>query len=107
MKYLIHEVMHCRRGKVPEVLQDLKITNQALLNMGLITGGRFYVDCSDRFDTLVFDQETDSLDKYLDTERGFYKNMARNSGIWLTESITIQCLATVRYSRFSSSTTNY
>jgi hypothetical protein len=79
MKYLIHEVMHCRRGKVPEVLQDLKIVNQALLNMGLITGGRFYADFSDRFDTIVFDQETDSLDKYFDAERGFYKNMRQES----------------------------
>jgi hypothetical protein len=80
MKYLIHEVMHCRRGKVPEVLQDLKIVNQALLNMGLITtSGRFYADFSDRFDTIVFDQETESLDKYLDAERGFYKNMDQES----------------------------
>jgi hypothetical protein len=79
MKYLIHEVMHCRRGKVPEVLQDLKIVNQALLNMSLITSGRFYADFSDRFDTIVFDQETDSLDKYLDAERGFYKEMDQES----------------------------
>jgi hypothetical protein len=80
MKYLIHEVMHCGRGKVPEILQDLKIVNQALLNMGLITtSGRFYVDFSDRFDTIVFDQETDSLDKYFNAEREFYKDMDPDS----------------------------
>ena len=80
MKYLIHEVVHCRRGKVPEVLQDLKIINQALLNMGLITtSGRFYADFSDRFDTVVFDQETESLDTYFNAEREFYKNMDQES----------------------------
>jgi hypothetical protein len=80
MKYLIHEVVHCRRGKVPEVLQDLKIINQALLNMGLITtSGRFYADFSDRFDTVVFDHETESLDKYFNAEREFYQNMDQES----------------------------
>jgi len=72
--YLIHEVMHCRRGKVPEVLKDLKIVNQFLTSHGLIKNGKLYLDFSDRMDTIVFDHETDSLDQYFAAERGAYVN---------------------------------
>jgi hypothetical protein len=64
--------MHCRRGKVPEVLKDLKFVNQFLTGHGLIKNGKIYLDISDRMDTIVFDHETDSLDQYYTAQRGAY-----------------------------------
>ena len=72
MTYLIHEVMQCRRGKAPEVLECLKAVNDFLTGAGLIKNGKIYADFSDRMDTLIFDHETDSLDKYFEAERGAY-----------------------------------
>ena len=72
MTYLIHEVFHCRRGMVPEVLQDIKTVNQFLTSYGLIKNGKIYLDFSDRMDTIVYDCETDSLDQYFAAERAAY-----------------------------------
>ena len=74
MTYLIHEVFHCRRGMVPEVLKDLKTVNQFLTSHGLTKNGKIGLDFSDRMDTIVFDSETDSLDKYFGAERAAYVN---------------------------------
>ena len=70
--YLVHEVFHCRRGKVPEVLEILKLVNKSMTDSGLVRNGRIYADFSDRMDTLVYDCETDSMDQYYKTERSNY-----------------------------------
>ena len=76
MTYLIHEVFHCRRGMVPEVLKDIKAVNQMLTSYSLIKNGKIYLDFSDRMDTIVYDHETDSLDQYFAGERGAYVDPA-------------------------------
>ncbi len=52
MKYMQREVMHCRRGKAPEVVEDLKAINQVFVDMGNTTG-KIYVDITGRYDTVI------------------------------------------------------
>ena len=78
MAYLVHEVFHCRRGKVPEVLADLKVVNKSMTDAGLVRNGRIYADFSDRMDTLVYDCEVDSMDQYYQTERAHYFDPSPN-----------------------------
>ena len=69
--FLQREVMHCQRGKVPEILADLKVINQIFVNMGNTTG-KIYVDITGRFDTVVHEVEVESLDQFFTFERGIY-----------------------------------
>ena len=67
MTYLIHEVMQCRRGKAPEVLECLKAVNEFLTGAGLIKNGKIYADFSDR----TFDQRRGSVGLYSISWRSF------------------------------------
>ncbi len=71
MKYMQREVMHCHRGKAPEIVEDLKAVNQVFVDMGNTTG-KIYVDISGRYDTVIWEVEVDSLDQFYTFERGFY-----------------------------------
>lgn len=71
MRYMIRETYNCRRGKVPEYLEDLKIINDMFIKMGNSTG-KIYVDITERLDTVYHTWEVDSLDEYFSFERGIY-----------------------------------
>ena len=71
--FLQREVVHCQRGKVPEILADMKAINQIFINMGNTTG-KIYVDITGRFDTVVHEVEVESLDQFFTFERGVYVN---------------------------------
>ncbi len=74
MRYMIREVFECKRGKVPEIVNDLKIIVDALKNQG-IPDHKIYVDFTDRMDTVIHEYEVDSLDQYFAGQRGFYVNI--------------------------------
>ena len=61
MKYMQRDVMHCRRGKAPEIVEDLKAVNQTFVDMGNTTG-KIYVDITGRYDTVIWEVVGDSLD---------------------------------------------
>ncbi len=69
--HMMHQVWHARRGKAPEIVEDLKAINGILISMGNTTG-RIYVDMTGRFDTVVWNLEVESLDEYYKLERGVY-----------------------------------
>ncbi len=71
---MIREVFECKRGKVPEIVNDLKIIVDALKNQG-IPDHKIYVDFTDRMDTVIHEYEVDSLDQYFAGQRGFYVNI--------------------------------
>ena len=75
MRYLIREVFHCKRGKVPVILDDVKIIIEVLKSQG-ITDHKLYVDIAERMDTVVHEYEVDSLDQYFTFERGVFVNPA-------------------------------
>jgi uncharacterized protein YcgL (UPF0745 family) len=75
MRYMIREVFECKRGKAPEIVNDLKIIVDALKNQG-IPDHKIYVDITERMDTVIHEYEVDSLDQYFTNQRGFYINLA-------------------------------
>ena len=75
MRYMIREVFHCKRGKVPVILDDLKIIIEIMKSQG-ITDQKLYVDIAQDMDTVYHEYEVDSLDKYFTFERGIFVNPA-------------------------------
>ena len=73
MRYMIREVFHCKRGKVPVILDDLKIIIEVMKSQG-ITDQKLYVDIAEHMDMVVHEYEVDSLDQYFTFERGFFVN---------------------------------
>ena len=71
--YLLRHTWHARRGKAPEIVEDVKTVNQMFVGMGNTTG-RIHVDMSGRFDTVVWQVEVESLDEFFKLERGVYVN---------------------------------
>ena len=61
--YMIREVWYCKRGKAPEIAEDMKKANQLFVSQGNTTG-RILVDVSGRMDTVVFQFEVESLDRF-------------------------------------------
>ena len=73
MRYMIREVFHCKRGKVPVILDDVKIIIEFMKSQG-ITDHKLYVDIAQDMDTVFHEYEVDSLDKYFAFERGIFVN---------------------------------
>ncbi len=76
--FMQREVLHCQRGKAPEIVADLKVLNQIFVNMGNTTG-KIYVDITGRYDTVIWEIEVESLDQFFTFEREFYVDMDENS----------------------------
>ena len=74
MKYMIRDVFTCKRGKVPEYLELLKIVVGYMRSIG-ITEQKVYADIAESMDTIFHEMEVDSLDEYFNMERGFFVDM--------------------------------
>jgi len=74
MRYLVREVFHCGRGKVPELLEYVKAVDQQMTDAGLVNNSRICVDVTGRFDTLVYEGEAESLDAAFGAERAIFAN---------------------------------
>ena len=74
MKYMIRDVFTCKRGKVPEYLELLKIVVGYMRSIG-ITEQKVYADIAESMDTIFHEMEVDSLDSYFELERGFFVDM--------------------------------
>jgi len=70
---MIREVFHCKRGKVPVILDDVKIIIEFMKGQG-ITAHKLYVDIAQDMDTVFHEYEVDSLDQYFAFERGVFVN---------------------------------
>ncbi len=66
--YTIREVMHCKPGKVRDMVDRFKDLNGVIKQMGF-TPFRIYTDVSgDQFWTVVAQGEAESLDAFVDME---------------------------------------
>ena len=69
--FLIREIFHCRPGKAGEMVKRFKQMEPLMKEMGQTTS-RMMTDVSaDQFWMLVWEQETESLEKYMaDMQKG-------------------------------------
>jgi hypothetical protein len=69
---LVREIMYCKPGKVGELVKRFKQMEPLMKEMGQTTSARMMTDVSaDQFWMLVWEQETPSLEKYLeDMQKG-------------------------------------
>ena len=74
MKYMIRDVFTCKRGKVPEYLESLKVVIALMRSVGM-TEHKVYADIAESMDTIFHEYEVDSLDQYFTMERGFFVEM--------------------------------
>lgn len=72
--YLIREVMHCKPGKVREMVEKFQGLSAAAESMGY-EGFRIYTDVSgERFWTAVLESEVESLDEFREMEEAIMAN---------------------------------
>ena len=64
----------CKRGRVPEYLDLLKIVIDYMRSIG-ITEHKVYADIAESMDTIFHEMEVDSLDEYFTTARCFFVDM--------------------------------
>jgi len=69
--YLLREVYRAHRGKVPEVIEHLKVFDAWYGEEGF-TNRRIFVDYSGPMDTVVYECELESLDDFYRLERSGY-----------------------------------
>ena len=74
MKYMIRDVFTCKRGKVPEYLELLKIVIGYMKTVG-VTEHKVYADIAESMDTIFHEMEVDSLEAYFNMERRFFEGM--------------------------------
>ncbi len=74
MKYMIRDVFTCKRGKVPEYLESLKVVIAFMRSVGMAEH-KVYADIAESMDTIFHEYEVDSLDQYFTMERGFFVEM--------------------------------
>ena len=60
MKYMIRDVFTCKRGKVPEYLESLKVVIAFMRSVGM-TEHKVYADIAESMDTIFHEYEVDSL----------------------------------------------
>jgi len=69
--YLVREIMHCKPGKVGEMIKRFKAMQPLMKEVGMTEPARIVTDMAggEPFWTLVWEQETPTLEKYLDLTR--------------------------------------
>ena len=68
--YVIREIMHCKPGKVGEMVKRFKQMEPLMKEVGLKEPQRVMTDMSgESFWTVVAEQNVDSLEQYLDLSR--------------------------------------
>jgi hypothetical protein len=69
---LVREIMYCKPGKVGELVKRFKQMEPLMKEMGQTAAPRMMTDvCADQFWMLVWEQETPSLEKYMeDMQKG-------------------------------------
>jgi hypothetical protein len=72
--YMIRGMWRAQRGKAPEIIAALKMVNQAITAQEGFSNGKIYADMSGPFDTIVWQFEAESLDRFYQAERGVFIN---------------------------------
>lgn len=72
--YMIRNTWRAQRGKAPAIIEALQMVNQAVTSQAGFANGRIYADMSGPFDTVVWQFEAESLDRFYQVERGVFVN---------------------------------
>jgi hypothetical protein len=72
--YMIREVFRAQRGTAPELIAAFKTINQVMMAQAGFSQGKIYADMSGPMDTVVWEFEAESLDRFFTLERGFFVN---------------------------------
>ena len=71
---MIRDGVTCKRGKVPEYMESLKVVIAVMRSVGM-TEHKVYAGIAESMDTIFHEYEVDSLDQYFTMERGFFVEM--------------------------------
>jgi hypothetical protein len=71
---MIRGTWPAQRGKAPAIIEALKMVNQAMTAQAGFANGKIYADMSGPFDTVVWQFEAESLDRFYQAERGVFVN---------------------------------
>lgn len=72
--YMIRGTWRAQRGKAPAIIEALQMVNQAMTAQAGFANGKIYADMSGPFDTLIWQFEAESLDRFYQAERGVFVN---------------------------------
>jgi hypothetical protein len=74
MMYMIRGTWGAQRGQAPAIIEAVKMVNQAITAQAGFSNGKIYADMSGPFDTVVWQFEAESLDRFYQVERGVFVN---------------------------------
>src|SRR5881396_1363060 len=74
MMYMIRNTWRAQRGKAPAIIEAVKMVNQAITAQAGFSNGKIYADMSGPFDTVIWQFEAESLDRFYQVERGVFVN---------------------------------
>jgi len=72
---MVRNVWNCARGKVPGCLEVVKEIRAFGASDGSTTG-KVYADYTDRMDTIAFEVEVESVDKYFNNHCSDYNGLS-------------------------------
>ncbi len=71
---MIRGTWRAQRGKAPDIIEALKMVNQWLTANEGFSNGKIYADMSGPFDSVTWQFEVESLDRFFQAERGVFVN---------------------------------
>jgi hypothetical protein len=71
---MLKHVFNCKRGKAQEIVEVVKVFNNAFMANEGFENGRIYVDMTGPMDTVYHQFEVESLDDFYKLERGLFVN---------------------------------
>ena len=72
--YMIRNTWRAQRGQAPAFIAALQMVNQAVTAQAGFANGKIYADMSGPFDTVVWQFEAESLDRFYQVERRVFVN---------------------------------
>ena len=72
--YMIRNIFRAQRGKAPELIAVFTTLNQVVTTQEGFSQGKIYADMTGSMDTVVWEFEAQSLDRFYQIERGVFVN---------------------------------
>src|SRR5438046_3364658 len=72
--YMIRGIFRAQRGKAPEIIDAFKTLNHALMAQEGFAHGKIYADMTGPMDTVIYQCEAESLDRFYTIERSLFVN---------------------------------
>jgi len=72
--YMIRNTFRAQRGHAPALIAIFKTLNQIVTSQAGFSHGKIYADMTGPMDTILWEFEAESLDKFYQIERGVFIN---------------------------------